>query len=132
MVVLWVSRPHLSMDNSLRCPWGLHLTYRYILLRARVTDGRGCWSGLGLSALSGHGDGSPTRPGARFGCGSSGCTFLVPQVWQKLVLIRGDDGMIDRTLLAPTPAKKNNKDTLGNQALAVPSHSRKRSAKRTA
>jgi hypothetical protein len=78
VVVLWVSRPHLSMDNSLRCPWGLHLTYRYILLRARVTaDGRGCWSGLGLSALSGHGDGSPTRPGARFGCGSSGCTFLV-------------------------------------------------------
>ena len=56
----------------------------------------------------------------------------MPQVWQKLVLIRGDDGMIDRTLLAPTPAKKNNKDTLGNQALAVPSHSRKRSAKRTA
>ena len=68
----------------------------------------------------------------RFGHGSFGCTFLVPQVWQKLVLIRGDDGMIDRTLLAPTPAKKNNKDTLGNQALAVPSHSRKRSAKRTA
>ena len=34
MVVLWVSRPHLSMDNSLRCPWGLHLAPRR---RRRVT-----------------------------------------------------------------------------------------------
>ena len=129
MVVLWVSRPHLSMDNSLRCPWGLHLAPRR---RRRVTATAAVLERPWPSALSGHGHGSPTMPGAQFGHGSFGCTFLVPQVWQKLVLIRGDDGMIDRTLLAPTPPKKNNKDTRGNQALAVPSHSRKRSAKRTA
>ena len=105
---------------------------RLNLRRVRQHDGQGAGVALGLFLLAGHGDGSPTMPGARFGCGSSGCTFLVPQVWQKLVLIRGDDGMIDRTLLAPTAAKKNNKNTRGNQALAVPSHTRKRSASRTA
>jgi hypothetical protein len=96
-----------------------------------------CWA-IGASEM-GHKIGPRSvRGGAleasetRFGHGSFGCTFLVPQVWQKLVLIRGDDGMIDRTLLAPTAAKKNNKNTRGNQALAVPSHTRKRSASRTA
>ena len=105
---------------------------RLNLPRERQHDGRGCWSAWASLCALGHGHGSRAVPGAQFGHGYSGCTFLVPQVWQKLVLIRGDDGMIDRTLLAPTPVKKNNKDTLGNQALAVPSHSRKRSAKRTA
>ena len=100
--------------------------------RVRQHDGQGAGVALARLRCPGTGTGSRAVPGAQFGHGSFGCTFLVPQVWQKLVLIRGDDGMIDRTLLAPTAAKKNNKNTRGNQALAVPSHSRKRSAKRTA
>ena len=80
MVVLWVSRPHLSMDNSLRCPWGLHLAPRR---RRRVTATAAVLERPWPSALSGHGHGSPTMPGAQFGHGSFGCTFLVGWLWQS-------------------------------------------------
>ena len=86
------------------CPgWGCNWLLNPKLAPRASTRRPGCWTALGLSALSGHGHGSRAVPGAQFGYGSLGCTFLVSQVWQKLVLIRGDDGMIDRTLLAPTP-----------------------------
>ncbi len=68
MVVLWVSRPHLSMDNSLRCPWGLHLTYRYILLRARVTaTATGAEVALASLRCPGTGTGPPRGPGRGLG-----------------------------------------------------------------
>ena len=100
---------------GLACPWGLP---RRCLVPARVTATPAGWSGLGPSALSGHGDGSRAVPGAQFGRGSSGCTFLVGCCGNQSSSRRGAElaevnEPLPRSILPKTPeARKSLSDSL--------------------